>query len=516
MPFSLSPSVQFTETDLTTTVPAVATSIGAIAGNFAWGPVGERVLVTSEDELVSRFGKPTAGADPKDWFAAANFLSYSNTLLVSRVVDTGALNASNNISGVLIENADDFAAKEAGLIGTDIFIAKYPGTIGNNIKVEIANSTNWGAWSYAGYFDRAPTGTETWITVLYDNAVVETFETDTTTGTMDYNNSSMYISDVVNRQSRYVWVIGASVDAGILATFTLDHGADDLIAETFAGFDLFANADEVDVNLIITGGASITSANNAIAIAESRKDCVAFVSPQMASVVNAITPETTIVSDAGSLSASTYAMMDGNYKYQYDKYNDVYRWIPLNGDIAGLCARTDDSNDPWWSPAGTSRGKIKNVVKLAWNPNKAKRDTLYKVAVNNVITMAGEGTLLYGDKTLVTTPSAFGYINVRRLFIVLEKAISTASKQLLFEFNDTFTRNRFINMVEPYLRDVKGRRGIVDFLVIADERVNTGEVVDRGEFVADIYIKPSRSIQNVYLNFVATKTGVVFEELVAA
>jgi phage tail sheath protein FI len=205
--------------------------------------------------------------------------------------------------------------------------------------------------------------------------------------------------------------------------------------------------------------------------------------------------------------------MDSGWKYQYDRYNDVYRWIPLNGDTAGLCARTDFTNDPWFSPAGFNRGVIKNVVKLAYSPTKAQRDDLYKAGVNPVVSFPGQGTVLFGDKTMLTKPSAFDRINVRRLFIVLEKAIATAAKFQLFEFNDAFTRAQFRNLVEPFLRDVQGRRGITDFKVVCDETNNTGEVIDRNEFVADIYIKPARSINFISLNFIATRTGISFEEV---
>jgi phage tail sheath protein FI len=198
----------------------------------------------------------------------------------------------------------------------------------------------------------------------------------------------------------------------------------------------------------------------------------------------------------------------------YDRYNDLYRWIPLNGDVAGLCARTDDTNDPWWSPAGFNRGQVKNVVKLAWNPRQTARDTLYKNGVNPVVQFLGEGTILYGDKTLLHRPSAFDRINVRRLFIVLRKAIAEAAKYTLFEFNDEFTRAQFKNMVNPYLRDIKGRRGIYDFLVVCDETNNTPVVIDRNEFIGDIYIKPARSINFIYLNFIAVPTGVAFQEVV--
>jgi phage tail sheath protein FI len=211
--------------------------------------------------------------------------------------------------------------------------------------------------------------------------------------------------------------------------------------------------------------------------------------------------------------SSSYAVLDTGYKYQYDKYNDQYVWVPLNGDIAGLCARTDLTDDPWWSPAGFIRGQIKNTVKLAFSPRRTDRDNLYKSGVNPVCAFPGQGTLLYGDKTALAKPSAFDRINVRRLFIVLEKAIATASKYQLFEFNDGFTRAQFVGMVTPFLRDVRGRRGITDFMVICDETNNTGEVIDTNRFIADIYIKPARSINYITLNFIATRTGVAFSEI---
>jgi phage tail sheath protein FI len=206
--------------------------------------------------------------------------------------------------------------------------------------------------------------------------------------------------------------------------------------------------------------------------------------------------------------------MDGSWKYQFDKYNNVYRWVPMNGDVAGLCVRTDFERDPWFSPAGFNRGQIKNVVKLSFNPDKSDRDELYKNGINPIVTFRGEGTVLYGDKTMLTKPSAFDRINVRRLFIVLEKAIARAAKYSLFEFNDEFTRAQFVALIEPYLRDVQGRRGIYDFRVVCDETNNTPEVIDRNEFIGDIYIKPARSINFIQLNFIAVRTGVAFEEVV--
>lgn len=288
--------------------------------------------------------------------------------------------------------------------------------------------------------------------------------------------------------------------------------------EIRAGYDKFSDAETVDVNLLIMGHHSLSDAKYVIEnIAERRKDCVVFCSPSQASVVNNPGQEAAdIIAERTNASFnvnSSYGFMDTGWKLQYDKYNDLNRWIPLNADVAGLCARTDLTNDPWWSPAGFSRGQIKNVIRLAYKPDAADRDNLFKRGINPVVSFPGEGTLLYGDKTLLAKPSAFDAINVRRLFIVLEKAIATAARQQLFEFNDSFTRAQFRSMVEPFLRDVQGRRGLTDFRVICDESNNTGEVIDSNNFVGDIYIKPPRAIRFITLNFIATRTGVSFEEI---
>jgi len=315
-------------------------------------------------------------------------------------------------------------------------------------------------------------------------------------------------------------------------TATLHSGSDGYVdaavpGPIMLGYDMFSDPEEVDISMVL-GGHHLGTVSKYIIenVAQKRKDCVAFISPPKADVTKSsktLSEKTTAVKDyrltgtgddgINSLSSS-YGFMDSGWKYQYDKFNDKYRWVPLNGDIAGLCVRTDESRDAWWSPAGFNRGHIKNVVKLAWNPQKAHRDELYKNGINPVVTIPGQGTVLFGDKTLQAKPSAFDRINVRRLFIVLEKAIATASKFTLFEFNDEFTRSQFVNMVEPFLRDIQGRRGIYDFKVVCDESNNTGEVIDRNEFVGDIYIKPARSINFIQLNFVAVRTGVDFEEVV--
>ena len=282
---------------------------------------------------------------------------------------------------------------------------------------------------------------------------------------------------------------------------------------------MFSDAETLDVNLIISGEApagadGVTHANNMIALAEGRKDCVVFISPRIADTVNNSTAAADVITWADQLTSSSYAVIDSTALYVYDKYNDVYRWIAASGAVAGLCAGTDNAADPWFSPAGLNRGQLLGVTKVAFNPKKADRDDLYKARVNPIVSFPGEGTVLFGDKTALAKPSAFDRINVRRLFIVLEKAVATASKFQLFEFNDEFTRAQFRNLVEPFLRDVKGRRGITDFLVVCDETNNTGQVIDTNQFVADIYIKPARSINFITLNFVATRTGVEFSEIV--
>lgn len=284
----------------------------------------------------------------------------------------------------------------------------------------------------------------------------------------------------------------------------------------------FTNTDDVDVSLMITGPASPTVTQWSIDnISQSRLDNVTFLSPRYSDVVNQVSFEAqNIVGNYLPVlnRSSSYAFLDSGWKYMFDKYNNIYTYVPLNGDTAGLCAQTDRIADPWFSPAGYNRGAIKNLAKLAWNPSNvsgtAYRDLLYTNAVNPVVSFKGQGTVLFGDKTLQARPSAFDRINVRRLFIVLEKSIATAAKYSLFEFNDNFTRAAFVNMVEPYLRTIKGRRGIYDYKVVCDATNNTPDIIDADQFVGDIYIKPARSVNFITLRFVAVGTGVSFDEIV--
>ena len=407
-------------------------------------------------------------------------------------------------------------------------------------------------WQYAAEFGVAPgtsdytsvrtgSGDEMHIIVVDEdgkfsataNTVLEKYAfVSKASDAINNSGSSTYYKTVINSQSRYVWwlthqpggtnwgntaqgIAFTNINTPFSASFAA--GADGSIGtnDIVTAYQLFANPDYIDVSLLVSGPGNSTVASSLISLAEGRKDCLAFISPTKASVVNNAGYEaTSVISFRNGLTSSSYAVIDSGYKYQFDRYNNVYRWIPLNGDIAGTCARTDLQRDPWYSPGGLNRGVIKNVIKLSWNPSQTDRDNMYVVGVNPVVTFPGEGTILFGDKTMLSKPSAFDRINVRRLFVVLEKSIAKAARSTLFEFNDQFTRASFVNLVEPFLRDVQGRRGITDFRVVCDTTNNTAEVIDSNRFVGDIYIKPARSINYIQLNFVAVRTGVSFEEIV--
>jgi hypothetical protein len=356
------------------------------------------------------------------------------------------------------------------------------------------------------------------------------FVSKATDAKYDDGTSAYYVNAIRDSSTYIFWMDHKASDWGVSGvgvaftelaapyTSTLSGGVDGNEVsndELIPGWDLFKNKENVEIGMLIGGPADDVLKQYLIQnIAEIRKDCVACLSPNMADVVNNYSNEVEdVLITRDKLTSSSYGFMDCNWKYQFDRYNDTFRWVPCNGDTAGLMAYTEENRDAWWSPAGFNRGHMKNVVKLAWNPNKTQRDELYQNGVNPVLVIAGEGTVLFGDKTMLTKPSGFDRINVRRLFIVLEKAIEKASRYALFEFNDSFTRLRFRQIVEPFLRDVQGRRGIIDFKVVCDETNNTGYVIDSNGFVGDIYIKPARSINYITLNFVLTPTGVSFEEV---
>jgi len=559
MAFQLSPGVLVTEQDLTNVVPAVSTSIGAFVGNFNWGPAEEIVTVGSENELVSKFGVPTS-TNAVDFYSAANFLSYTNNLKLVRAVGTAGRNAVGcGQTAVYIPNGDvyedSFSAGDQGME----FTAKYPGAKGNGLIVSICDHSGFDTWDYASSFANAP-GTSDYAdakgatfdevhVIVVDGVgaftgtvgtVLEKFANlSVASDAKGSDGGSIYYKNVVNTQSKYAWwtkhpansgedlAWGAAASAGeyntITAagehtdTFTGGVDAAPSSGDLNAGYSLFVDKELIDISLVITGGHASAVCQHAIdTLSLGRLDCVTFVSPPLAAVKNNAGDETDDVIDyfKDTLNRfSSYVVSDSGWKRQYDRYNDVYVNVPLNADIAGLCARTDSTNDPWFSPAGLNRGAIKNVVKLLWTPNQTDRDSLYLNGINPVANLPGNGIVLYGDKTMLAKPSAFDRINVRRLFIVLEKAISTAAKFQLFEFNDVFTRAQFKSIVEPFLRDVRGRRGIYDFRVVCDETNNTGEIIDRNEFVADIFIKPAKSINFIQLNFIATRTSITFEEV---
>jgi phage tail sheath protein FI len=563
MAFQVSPGVQVKEIDATGVIPAVSTSIGGFAGSFNWGPVEEVRTVGSETELANIFGSPDSNTF-KYFLTAASFLKYGNALKVVRAA-SGHLNATDG-TAKLIKNEGHYDS----LSHDGRFAAKYPGVLGNAIDVQIvpANATAWAQFTNvtAGVLDFPASSSFSGIAGTSDSAAVGGHSNDElhiaiidrtgawtgTAGTVletfqfvsqasdakKSDGTTNYYKDVINTSSRYVWWTGhnaaltdggeslasqASATAYVTGTAVLTSamagGTDDnapTAGEIATAFDLLSDSETVDVNLLFAypdANGSNAIATDLITICNARKDCMAFVSPPIEDSVGNATPAATVKAWVDGLNSTSYASADSGAVYVYDKYNDTYRWIGASGLCAGLCANTDTVADAWFSPAGVNRGQLFGVTKLAYNPKKADRDMLYKARVNPLVSFPGQGTMLFGDKTLLSKPSAFDRINVRRLFIVLEKAVSTAAKGQLFEFNDEFTRAQFRNMLEPFLRDVKGRRGVTDFKVVCDTTNNTGQVIDANRFVADIFIKPSRSINFITLNFIATRTGVDFSEI---
>ena len=637
MAFQVSPGVLVQEKDLTRIIPAVSTSIGAVAIQATKGPLDEVTSISSEQELVSTFGKPDSNTF-EGFFTAANFLAYSNSLRVVRVQNSSVSNATESGSTFVIKNTTDYqnnyadgsasvglwAARTAGAFGNSLQISTCPSatayeevnkttvadasmavgdtvvTVTSGTGISAGDIVNFGdqyeyrvvsvatndlnivrkeepqhfgtsdssglhavptngaavrrRWKYYDLFDKAPgtspvaaakggSNDELHIVVVDEDGtitgtkgdVLETYAavskgSDAKTPQGDVN----YYPDVIYNKSNYIYWMdhnssgtnwGSALsgitftDVTAVSNVSLSNGSDGTAATTaqkLTAYQKFQDAETVDVSLIMAGDGDATHIDNLITIAENRKDAVVFASPERSDVVNVAddnTAKDNVIAFFNGIRSSSYVSFDSGYKYAYDRYNDVYRFVPLNGDVAGLCARTDLVADSWFSPAGLNRGIVRGAVKLAFNPTKTQRDELYRARVNPVATFPGQGTVLFGDKTGLTAPSAFDRINVRRLFITLEKAISTASKFQLFEFNDEFTRANFRNIVEPFLREVQGRRGITDFLVVCDETNNTGEVIDRNEFIAEIFVKPARSINFITLQFIATRTGVSFDEV---
>ena len=570
MAFQVSPGVQVKEIDNTNVVPAVSTSIGGFTGQFKWGSADEVVQVGSENELVEVFGAPDSDITAEHFLQAASFLKYGNALKVVRVVNADALNATVGGTAVLRKNEAEYEAGSLNVSDHGEWIAKCPGALGNALGVDIISAgitdSNFNNYEFSSELEAKPGTSQNALdlglssademhVVVYDRTGAITGSIDTPSkGTVlevfqfmsqasdakSPEGSSIFYKDVINAQSKYIrWAAHsaslpeagntlAGVPGGSFTTVnsvivdSLNGGSDGTNVahgEVSGGLDLLKDASTVDVNLLFAPadvGTGVQIGTKLHEVAEHRKDLVAFVSPPVADTANvaAATAVTNVLGYHTDLNkSSSYMVMDSGSVYVYDKYNDVFRFIPANGLMAGLCANTDQVADAWFSPAGVNRGQLRGVTKLAYNPTKAQRDSLYKSQINPLVSFPGQGTMLFGDKTMLSRASAFDRINVRRLFIAIEKAISTAAEAQLFEFNDEFTRAQFRNLMEPFLRDVKGRRGITDFLVVCDESNNTSAVVDGNKFVADIFIKPARSINFITLNFIATRSGVSFNEV---
>lgn len=439
----------------------------------------------------------------------SNVIALGNAVSFTAVA--GSVNATINVT---VTN-DDFAALSAYKAFYDAAVDK----ASQKIAVTGAGVNN-GSYTVTGIevvmsTDPTPAVSQYKISVLETSIATAVSSTTVAASAVAKHAWGQSSENIVKTNTNRLQVL-SSISDYTLDGGTVDYNSSDASIQT--AYSVFANVDQYDISLIPVGNVSAVTAKFIVDnVAEVRKDCVVFISPNSGGepiTTTGATATSDIITYVNDSSIdSSYAVMDSGFKYQYDRYNDAYRWVPLNGDIAGLCARTDYSADPWFSPGGFNRGQIKNIVKLAFNPSQSDRDVLYSAGVNPVVTFPGQGTILYGDKTMLSKPSAFDRINVRRLFIVLEKSIAIAAKYQMFEFNDSFSRAQFKNLVEPFLRDVQGRRGVVDFRVKCDETNNTGEVIDRNEFVADIFIKPNRSINFITLNFVAARSSVSFEEI---
>lgn len=705
MAIQVSPGVKVSEIDLTTVVPGVSTSVGAIAGSFGWGPVGVPVTVSNQNQLANTFGQPTS-LNPQTWWTAAQFLSYGNSLIVSRAANTlatgsyPAYNAIANTGSVaggaancVVKNNDDFYNNRSGnsaFPAGAFFVARYPGAIGNSLKVYqcdsvsayssnvnlfqsnasaqtygslsiaigsntallsfVANTTTSDAanfantvlgdltvgdllsvgnstigtqslsisgigtptsngtavnvtlnfssnylsgtaytlsntvngntsvinlsrsWQFSGTTPK-PT-TSAWVSQYGNTSAVDTMSVivvdqggmftgvqgailETYTGVsratdaQTTGGATNYFRNVINQNSNYIWVgddnpnavsanslqIASSTNVSPI-TLQFNSGSDSASeSEMATTFGDLTNAYSVflDKSLPIAfvmqgmpvGGTTVVNGqtvnNFQLAnwlidnIAATRKDVVICYTPDDAAVTGYSTNiAQSLVNWRGACRDSSYGFIDCGYKYIYDNYNNVYRYIPSNGDTAGIMSRTDQTNAPWWSPGGYNRGQLLNVIKMRWNPPQADRDLLYQNSINPIITTNGNGTLLFGDRTSTLKPSAFDRINVRRLFITLENAISQAANYTLFEFNDAFTRSQFVNLITPYLASIQAARGITDFYVQCDSTNNTQEVIDANQFVGSIYVKPNRSINFIQLNFVAVPTGVQFSTVVGS
>lgn len=528
-----SPGVFSTEKDLTFNVQSITSNAAGYVGMFRWGPVLDIVAITTnESELVQRFGQPDK-ATTGFFHAAANYMQYAVPLNVVRVVSSTAVNAitqaakTATLAAPKILNDDVYDAAD---LDNYNFIARYVGDLGNTLKISMANSAGYASWAYKDKFEYAPADANTFNVVVVDEnglisgtagSILERYELMSfTPGAKKSDGSPAYLKDVIKDQSQWILVgdlTAITLTAGVYTDSFVDgvDGNDPLTASFTAGWDLFLNKDAVDIVRVFTSFNNTAGVIKAIDNMDSRQDSICFNAPQLSDVLNNIDR----VDDIGTYFGTTinkptsYAFNVDNWKLVNDKYLNGTVWIPCDSDAAGLHARTFVQSEPWFSPAGLNRGQLKNVIKMAWSANQPQRDVLYPMSINSIVAFKGEGTVLFGDKTALRAPSAFSRINVRSLFIVIKRAISSAARYQLFELNDYITQSLFRNATDKYLTDVKARRGVYDKRVVCDSSNNTPQVVDANEFVGDIFVKPSKSINTIRLNFVAVSTGVNFEEI---
>jgi phage tail sheath protein FI len=613
----LSPSVQTNESDdQTLYVKEKSNKVAAFAGAFQWGPVDEPTLITNgEEEFVTKFGIPNA-ATAKYVMPALDFFSYAKSGWIVRQVGAAARNAfPTGQSAALIKNDDAFAA--ATIAGSD-FIAKYPGTLGNGLIVDICDSASFPTWEFQGRFNYAPqageyavavldstgawtgeaakkqketltvTGASTGTTVnvfgvavtvvngdtaaqvaakiaatagiiaLFDavsaagatvtytekttglktkraapattiglsfdtsvldygrlGGVLETYELLEAASTAKFaDGTTKYWYDAINQRSKYVRA-GDKTIALSDRTVSLVNGVDDQTVVVSTGFQQILNRESYDVQFLVAGDVTEAEQKAIVDVADTRGNCQAFVAPRQTDVVNNKGGELASVLDwrKNRLNKdSTYAFAVDNWGYMYDKYNDVWRWVPATGGTAGIFARTFQDNDPWISPAGLTRGKYKNYAKMAWTASEDTRNALYPYGVNSIVTFPAEGVVLYGDKTMTQRPSAFSRVNVRWAFIVAKESVAAMARYFLFELNDEFTRAQFVNAARPFLRQMKNRRAFEDFQVICNENNNDAETRLQNKMVVQLLIKPMYSINWVVLNLAAIRADVPFTE----
>lgn len=520
-----SPDIITNELDLSTYVSSASTTIGAIVGDFQWGPIDFPVTISNEGKLVEKFATPN-NINYKDWFVAKNYLAYSSNLRTVRTCSSTAVNACDVVAeATLIKNETTFEAQYSSLTATGktakIF-AKYAGDFGNKIRVVIKGSTTAAAESspLKAYITKVLSTTDVAFGVFIEGTLQEFGIYSLNKNSQDISGYSNYLFTTVNKSSSYVYLLKERIltvdEEGTPNNIDIDVvlkggvSGDVAVSNYKTSWDLFKSSDIEEVSLLMQGGASPEIGTYIIDIASSRKDCVACTSPLMTDCVNNIDPVTAIKTTCESYPMSSYRFVDGNYKYQYDSYNDVYRWVPLNGDSAGLMARTDEEEHPWNSPAGKS---IVDCIKFAFYPDKTDRDELWKYNINPYTAFKEEGHVLWGDWTGVNN-TAFNFVGVRRGFLYMEKQIAAFARKVMWKQNDEITQTEFIQAVEPFLRNVQGGRGISEFKVFADSTVNTSDIIDQGLFISKIAVKPIRSVRWVQITFIATRSDVDINEIV--